>query len=112
MCSPTRGRSTFASWKNCLSTAAVLADSDPIAAEHLPPTVRGEVRAPPAAGEEPGAASTLRLSTEDADKRNAVIDAMRVHGGNISAVARALGKDRKQIQRWVKRFRLDPDDFR
>ncbi len=34
------------------------------------------------------------------------------HGGNIAAVARALGKDRAQVSRWVKDAGLDPDDFR
>jgi transcriptional regulator with GAF, ATPase, and Fis domain len=34
------------------------------------------------------------------------------HQGNLSAVARDLGKARMQIQRWVKRYRLEPSSFR
>jgi transcriptional regulator of acetoin/glycerol metabolism len=34
------------------------------------------------------------------------------HRGNLSAVSRAVGKDRKQIHRWLKRYGLDPDGFR
>ncbi len=30
------------------------------------------------------------------------------HQGNISAVARAMGKARMQIQRWIKRYNLKP----
>jgi transcriptional regulator with GAF, ATPase, and Fis domain len=52
------------------------------------------------------------LSEEDRRIREEVVASLRTHGGNISAVARALGKDRKQIQRWVKRFDLDPQSFR
>ena len=35
-----------------------------------------------------------------------------VQRGNISAVARALGKERVQIRRWCRRWGLDPDAFR
>jgi DNA-binding NtrC family response regulator len=34
------------------------------------------------------------------------------HHGNVSAVARAMGKARMQIQRWLKRFHLAPEEFR
>jgi hypothetical protein len=30
------------------------------------------------------------------------------HGYNITAVARAMGKERVQIRRWIKRFKLKP----
>ncbi|HWM87679.1 MAG TPA: sigma 54-interacting transcriptional regulator [Kofleriaceae bacterium] len=52
------------------------------------------------------------LSDEDRKIRDEVIASLRAHAGNISAVARAMGKDRKQIQRWVKRFDLDPQSYR
>jgi transcriptional regulator of acetoin/glycerol metabolism len=34
------------------------------------------------------------------------------HRGNVSAVARATGKARIQIQRWLKRYHLAPGEFR
>ena len=34
------------------------------------------------------------------------------YGGNVSAVARELGKARVQIRRWCKRCDLDPNEFR
>ena len=40
------------------------------------------------------------------------VAALREHQGNVSAVARSLDKDRKQIQRWIKRFGLDPSTYR
>ena len=37
---------------------------------------------------------------------------LTTHGGNVSAVARAMGKARMQIQRWMARFGFDPKDFK
>jgi transcriptional regulator with PAS, ATPase and Fis domain len=34
------------------------------------------------------------------------------HRGNIAAVGRALGKERMQIHRWLKRYGIAPDDYR
>ncbi len=34
------------------------------------------------------------------------------HHGNVTQVAKAMGKARMQIQRWLKRFDLDPERFR
>jgi hypothetical protein len=34
------------------------------------------------------------------------------HHGNVAAVARAMGKARMQIQRWIKRYRLVPGEYR
>jgi transcriptional regulator with GAF, ATPase, and Fis domain len=34
------------------------------------------------------------------------------HGGNIAEVARALGKARMQVHRWLKRFAIDPERYR
>jgi transcriptional regulator with GAF, ATPase, and Fis domain len=52
------------------------------------------------------------LSESDQKVRDQVVAALREHQGNVSAVARALDKDRKQIQRWIKRFGLDPASYR
>ncbi len=37
---------------------------------------------------------------------------LRAHGGNVSRVARQLGKHGKQVYRWLAQHGLDPDDFR
>jgi ActR/RegA family two-component response regulator len=34
------------------------------------------------------------------------------HKGNVSAMARAMGEHRFQIQRWLERYGLDPETFR
>ena len=42
--------------------------------------------------------------------RDKVERLLREHAGNVSAVARALGNDRKQVRRWIKRFGLSSGD--
>jgi DNA-binding NtrC family response regulator len=90
--------------EQALTTAAVLAGKEPVLVSHLPDTVR--------TGRPPGAGRALTLSPADEQQREALCAAMREQRGNISAVARAMGKDRKQIQRWIKRFAIDPAQFR
>jgi transcriptional regulator with PAS, ATPase and Fis domain len=46
----------------------------------------------------------------DDPRRAALVAALREHGGNVSAVARALGKPRSQIQRWMRRWGVHADD--
>jgi transcriptional regulator with AAA-type ATPase domain len=87
-----------------LATAAVLAKEHEVAPEHLPESVR--------TGRAPGAARPVVLNEADQKQRDALVAALREHAGNISAVARAMGKDRKQIQRWIKRFGLDTTEYR
>ncbi|HTR49244.1 MAG TPA: sigma 54-interacting transcriptional regulator [Kofleriaceae bacterium] len=90
--------------EQALSTAQVLARDQLVTAEHLPDTVRS--------GRPPGAPRPVVLSELDQKVRDQVVAALREHQGNVSAVARALDKDRKQIQRWIKRFGLDPTTYR
>lgn len=45
----------------------------------------------------------------DAEALSAMLER---HGGNVAGVARELGKDRVQIHRWMRRFGLDPNDYR
>jgi DNA-binding NtrC family response regulator len=52
------------------------------------------------------------LGPQDVATREAVEVLLRAHQGNISAVARSMGKARVQIQRWIKRYGLDPRQYR
>jgi DNA-binding NtrC family response regulator len=52
------------------------------------------------------------LTDEDRQLRDELEALLREHKGNISQIARVKGKARMQIQRWCKRFRLDPESFR
>jgi transcriptional regulator of acetoin/glycerol metabolism len=51
------------------------------------------------------------LSEGEQQRRVQLIELLQKHHGNISAVARELGKERVQIRRWLKLFQLRPEDF-
>jgi len=93
--------------EKALQAAVVLAAGEPVAVWHLPEAVRGAALDSSSAG---GAAKPL--SEEDRALRDDLEARFREHKGNISAVARSMGKARMQIQRWVKRLGLDPEAYR
>jgi transcriptional regulator of acetoin/glycerol metabolism len=37
---------------------------------------------------------------------------LAAHRGNVAAVGRALGKERMQIHRWMKRYNIEISDYR
>jgi transcriptional regulator with AAA-type ATPase domain len=94
--------------ENCLHAALLLAGRERIALSHLAvgPRVAVEV-----AQGEPRAARP-RLTDEQLRQRESLVELLTTNGGNVSAVARQLGKDRVQIQRWLKRLELDAKTFR
>ena len=106
--------------QKCLGAATVLAGEDRIEAEHLPREVRRALEAGnfspiepeflPEEQEPPRPARPLTATEES--HRDELSACLREHRGNISAVARSLGKARVQIQRWIKRYRIDPFSFR
>jgi len=92
---------------HCLSRACALArEGGSIELSHLPAPVRDALEADidGPAGTDPEA--------DDARLR-AQLEALLVeHRGNIAKVARALGKARMQVHRWLKRFEIDPERYR
>lgn len=52
----------------------------------------------------------LDLSPEDAAIREELVTRLAAHQGNVSQVAREMGKARQQIQRWMRRFGLRGSD--
>ncbi|MBA2544212.1 MAG: sigma 54-interacting transcriptional regulator [Deltaproteobacteria bacterium] len=84
--------------EKCLEAAIAMAPTDTIELEHLPPAVRARK------------ASTL--SPDQQARRDELIGLLQRHRGNISAIARELGKARMQIQRWIQRYRIDADQYR
>jgi transcriptional regulator with PAS, ATPase and Fis domain len=92
--------------ERALASAVALADGRAIDVADLPePIVRGPTRLPaPTQAGSP--------ATDDAALRSELVALLEEHNGNVAAVARAFGKDRMQIHRWVRRFALDLDSFR
>ena len=109
--------------EKCIATALVLAGGEPIEPQHLPEwahlpgaqVLLSETPVPnPDEETFPGPRpSTPRVvSVEDQRRREELIALLREHRGNISQIARAMGKARMQVQRWLKRFGLDPETYR
>jgi transcriptional regulator with PAS, ATPase and Fis domain len=93
--------------EQALSTAISLAPGDAVKLEHLPAAVRSGPRR--AAAEPPRA---LELDDEDRALRATLIELFTRHEGKVEVVAKALGKERSQIYKWVKRLGIDLAAFR
>jgi transcriptional regulator of acetoin/glycerol metabolism len=52
------------------------------------------------------------LPPEEAKRREELLTLLEEHRGNVTAVARVLGKARVQVQRWMRRYRIRPALFR
>jgi transcriptional regulator with AAA-type ATPase domain len=86
-----------------LAVAATLAGEQAIDVAHLAPAV------PECVAHRPS--PTPSLAPHD-PLREQLIASLARHDGNISAVARELGKARMQVRRWTRRFGIDPCSFR
>ncbi|MFO0549840.1 MAG: sigma 54-interacting transcriptional regulator [Polyangiaceae bacterium] len=109
-----------------LSVALVLMPGTLVDLCHLPENLRSsappavDVPTPNVALPTPVPASFIKNSWGSPARRNDANDALRqdllahlrAQGGNISEVARLMGRTRMQIHRWMKRFGIDPTTFR
>jgi transcriptional regulator with GAF, ATPase, and Fis domain len=97
--------------ERCLEAAIVLSASGPIDVAHLPASVT-TTRSQRGAREGRAKGPDLALSELHRKRREDIIAALRASGGNVSAAARVLGKARAQVQRWIKRYAIEPRSFR
>ena len=70
---------------------------------------------PPSPGWGPKATEAAKpAKTEASDEaiRAQLSEALSTHHGNISHVARTMGRTRMQIHRWMKRFGINPETYR
>ena len=89
---------------NTLERAVALASDGVVVTGHLPQPVRDALT--------PAAPIKRELSADELERRDRLVALLSQHAGNISAVARELGKVRAQIQRWIKRYDIDIEKFR
>jgi DNA-binding NtrC family response regulator len=94
--------------EKCLAAAVALATEGRIDLQHLPEAIRAPHRKPEQRSLEPPA----NLSEEDRQHRDQLVQHLRDTGGNITAAAKAMGKQRTQLQRWLRRWNIDPLSFR
>ena len=96
---------------HCLKAAVVFATEGPLDLKHAPEAIRASG---PRRSDGPSAAhAAARPLTEDEDRLKArLVEALTATRGNVSEVARSMGKTRMQIHRWMRRFGLDPETHR
>jgi transcriptional regulator of acetoin/glycerol metabolism len=84
-----------------LERAVALAAGGELKPAHLPDEIAQATFAPP--GRE----------QDDGDARRAeLVRLLALHRGNVSRIAADLGRARQQVQRWLKRYGLDPARYR
>ena len=86
--------------EHALSSALALSRGEAVETEHLPRAVVAGPRAP------------AELTREEAAHRGELLELLREHRGNLSAVARVVGKGRTQVRRWVSRYGFHLASFR
>jgi sigma-54 dependent transcriptional regulator, acetoin dehydrogenase operon transcriptional activator AcoR len=89
--------------EQALAGALALSTTGAIERAHLPRAVReaAEDKAQP-----------RELTAEEQRHRQELILLLAQHRGNLAAVARAIGKGRTQVVRWMERYALDAESFR
>jgi transcriptional regulator with GAF, ATPase, and Fis domain len=98
--------------EKCLGAAVVLAAGQPIDLPHLPQWAEPAPPPDAAPSQEHRAVPQRAESPEDLRQREELVALLKEHRGNISSIARAMGKARMQVQRWLKRHGLDPQTYR
>jgi transcriptional regulator of acetoin/glycerol metabolism len=74
--------------------------------------LQGMTDRPPAAAATGPIPMPKPLDEADAKLRQELVALLQQHQGSVSDVARALGEGRTQVHRWLKRFEIDPNEFR
>jgi transcriptional regulator of acetoin/glycerol metabolism len=87
--------------RQTLSAALTLSGTGRIDVAHLPRPVVERTAASP----------RRELTPGELERRAELVRLLREHEGNVAAVARALGKARTQVVRWVDRFAIGPGDL-
>ena len=84
------------------------------AAWEVPTNLRAEQQGPSrlsTPGDKPPASSEV-ATRQPAPGREQLEDLLRSHRGNLSSIARAVGRSRMQVYRWIERHGLTPEHYR
>ncbi len=90
--------------RSALALALTGREHGPIKEDHLPATVT--------AGPAPKPAPAAAAAPAREPTREAIVDALRQEGGNVSAAARRAGYSRAHFNRLLKRLAIDPGEYR
>jgi len=88
--------------EQALAGALALSGLGTIKREHLPPALRNT----------PAEIPQPELTNDEIRHRDELIVLLREHRGNLSAIARVIGKGRTQVVRWIRRYGVDAAAYR
>jgi transcriptional regulator of acetoin/glycerol metabolism len=91
--------------EQCLRASSVLSEDGLVTVRQLPSAIAESLV-------EDAAKETEPLTESEQELRRDVVAKLTETKGNVSEVARLMGKARQQVQRWIRRFALDPESFR
>ena len=87
--------------EQALRAAVALTDTGELRFDHLPEVIRTYL-----------APSASSMRAEDRVLRERVVELLRAHAGNVTAVGRVMGKAPIQIRRWCHRLQIELSQFR
>lgn len=88
---------------NMLSVALALAERGVMEVSHLPDAIAKSTPKSLPDSDSPADPDDLRLQ---------IVQLLEQHRGNVTLVARAMGKSRMQLHRWMQKFGIDPEAYR
>ena len=91
--------------EQCMARALALSGGGAIEWRHLPQHVASPVN-------RATRTSHFNLWKDDAALRRELVAKLEKYGGNVTHVARAMGRARMQVHRWMDRLAVDPEQFR
>ena len=91
--------------ENCIERASLLATDDVIHGFHLPPTLQ-------TSPEDPLENRSTLQAALDGVEREMILDVLKNHHGNMAAAARQLGLTERIMGLRVKKYSIDPLNFR
>jgi transcriptional regulator of acetoin/glycerol metabolism len=94
-----------------MASTLALSSGRALEAHHLPAELRSSRLALAVAAALPESAADT-AGADDLPLRDRLVVLLHEHRGNVTAVARAMGKAPTQIHRWTRRLGIDPDVYR
>jgi len=108
----------------CVKRAVALASGPVLETPHMPDALRDAMATygrreaphtpsrPPAPADLTSTAQGQPTAPRGTPSESELRALLASHRGNVAAVGRALGKERMQIHRWMKRYNITVDDYR
>lgn len=96
----------------CARRAIALSETDSLDVSELPQGVEEAMQNYGSPATESQSLPEDLQSPDGPPDEDTLRDLLKQHGGNVAAVGRQIGKARMQVHRWMRRYGIQPDDYR